>query len=173
MDTSNEVARLVAHFPMPRIKPLTLFCQSLGRMCLYSTNLTPSQVLPLPLLQSHCGTTLHCIHMLTSDATALITTSCVLFYFISPFLLLKLSRSCYHTHRHCMGTTTMVYTRGMTIQPCLQAHKPPRCHCILPLAPTPTTAIAPFVGMQVMFFFSFFFFVPFLTNITESLFTPH
>src|SRR6266702_3465139 len=82
MDTSNEVARLVAHFPMPRIKPLTLFCQSLGRMCLYSTNLTPSQVLPLPLLQSRRGTTLHRIHMLTSDATALITTSCVLFYFI-------------------------------------------------------------------------------------------
>src|SRR6266581_2880682 len=105
----------------------------------HNTVLTPSQVLPLPLLQSRRGTTLHCIHPPTPDATALITTSCVLFYFISPFLLLKSSsRSRYHTRCRCTGTTTTVFARGMTTQPHPWAHKPPR-HCrILPLAPTPT-----------------------------------
>src|SRR6266581_2325674 len=118
---SNEVARLVAHFPMPWINPPsnTFFVKVLVTCAPMhiqrNTVLTLLQVLPLPLLQTHHGTTLHHIHPLTSDATTLITTSCILFYFISPFLLLKLSRSCYHTHRHCMGTTTMVYTRGMTI----------------------------------------------------------
>ena len=88
------------------------------------------------------------------------------------FLLLKLSsRSCYHTHHCCMGTTTMAYARGMTTQPHPWAHKPPHHHHILPLAPTPTAAIASFAASYV-FFFSFFF-VPFLTNITETLFTPH
>ncbi len=52
-----------------------------------------------------------------------------------------------------MGTTATVYARGMTIQPHLQARKPPRHRRILPLAPTPTAAIAPFVGTQVMFVF--------------------
>ncbi len=113
--------------------------------------------------------------MLTSDATTLITTLCILFYFISPFLLLKSSRSHYHTHHHCTGTTTTVHARGMTIQPCPQARKPPCCHHILPLAPTPTTAIAPFAGMQVMFFFSFFlFFRPFSDQCyRDSLYPTH
>src|SRR6266702_1337737 len=127
----------------------------------HNTVLTPSQVLPLPLLQSRRGTTLHRIHMPTSDATALITTSCVLFYFISPFLLLKSSRSHYHTRRRCTGTTATAYARGTTIQTRPRARKPPRRRRILPLAPTPTAAIAPFAGTQVMFFFSFFFFRPF------------
>src|SRR6266702_6026152 len=83
----------------------------------------------------------------------------ILFYF--TFLLLKLSlRSCFHTHCHCIGTTAMVYARGMTTQPHPQAHKPPHHHHILSLAPIPTTAIASFIGMQVMFF-SFLFFCPF------------
>ncbi len=97
----------------------------------------------------------------------------VLFYFISPFLLLKSSlRNCYHTHRCCMGTTATAYARGMTTQPHPWVCKPPCCHRILPLAPTPAATIASFVGTQVMFF-SFLFFVPFLTNLTETLFTPH
>jgi len=122
--------------------------------------LTLSQVLPLPLLQSRRGTTLHCIHPPTSDDTALITTLCILFYFIlfHLFLLLKSSsRSCYHTRCHCTGTTAMAYARGMTTQPHPQACKPPRHRRILLLAPTPTTAIASFMGTQVMFF-SFLFF---------------
>ncbi len=130
----------------------------------HNTVLTSSQVLPLPLLQSHRGTTLHRIHPLTSDATALITTLCVLFYFISPFLLLKSSsRSHYHTHRHCTGTTTMVYTRGMTIQPRPPACKPPRHRHILSLAPTPTT-------IRRHASYVYFFSVPFLTNFTETLY---
>src|SRR6266702_5005758 len=108
-----------------------------------SGTVTPSQVLPLPLLQSHHGTTLHHIHLPTFDATILITTLCIFFYFISPFLLLKSSlRSCYHTCYHCMGTTTMAYARGMTTQPHLWVCKPPCCHHILPLAPTPSVAMA-------------------------------
>src|SRR6266702_6554701 len=63
--TSNEVVRLVAHFPMPQINPLsdTLFvkvlvaCVPAHIQC--NTVLTPSRVLPLPLLQTHRGTTLH------------------------------------------------------------------------------------------------------------------
>src|SRR6266702_1224802 len=62
----------------------------------------------------------------------------ILFYFISPFILLKSSsRSRYHTRRCCTGTTATVYARGMTIQPHPPACKPPRRHHILPLAPTP------------------------------------
>ncbi len=110
----------------------------------------------------------------TFDVTILITTLCVLFYFISPFLLLKSSlRSHYHTHHCCMGTTAMVYARGMTIQPHPQVHKPPCCHCILPLAPTPTATIALFVGTQVMFF-SFLFFCPFSNqSYKDSLYLTH
>ncbi len=127
--------------------------------------LTLSQVLPLPLLQSRRGTTLHRIHPPTSDATALITTSCVLFYFISPFLLLKSSsRSRYHTRRCCTGTTATAYARGMTIQPHPPARKPPRCRRILPEAPTPA-------AIRGHASYVYFFFVPFLTNFTETLFT--
>src|SRR6266581_6098719 len=54
----------------------------------YCTTVTPSQVLPLPLLQTCRCTTLHRSHPLTSDATALITTSCVLFYFILFYFIL-------------------------------------------------------------------------------------
>src|SRR6266702_4255980 len=72
----------------------------------YCTTVTPSQVLPLPLLQTCRCTTLHRSHPLTSDATALITTSCVLFYFISSFLLLKSSsRSRYHHPPFPLTTT--------------------------------------------------------------------
>src|SRR6266702_2652240 len=157
MDTSNEVARLVAHFPMPRIKPLTLFCQSLGRMCLYSTNLTPSQVLPLPLLQSRRGTTHHRIHMLTSDATALITTSCVLFYFtFSSFKVFEEPLSylppLHGDHRHSVckrdnHTTPSTGTQATTppSHPSLGPHTHRR-HC-------PIRGNASYV-----FFFSFFFF---------------
>src|SRR6266571_4750095 len=84
---TNEVARLVAHFPTPWINPLSIACAPIHIQC--NTVLTPSQVLPLPLLQTCCGTTLHHIYLLTSDATALITTSCILFYFISPFIFFK------------------------------------------------------------------------------------
>src|SRR6266702_1138885 len=39
---------------------------------------------------------------------------------------------------------------------------------------SPATAIASFADTQVKIcFFLFFFFVPFLTNVTETLFTPH
>src|SRR6266702_1670004 len=39
---------------------------------------------------------------------------------------------------------------------------------------TPAAAIASFTGTQVKIcFFRFFFFVPFLPNVTETLFTPH
>ena len=94
--TSNKVVRLVAHFPMPQINPPsnTFFVKVLVACApthIQHNTLTPSQVLPLPLLQTHYGTTLHSIHPLTSDATALVTTSCILFYFFSPFLLLKSS----------------------------------------------------------------------------------
>src|SRR6266702_6945396 len=163
---SNEVARLVAHFPMPWINPPsnTFFVKVLVTCAPMhiqrNTVLTLLQVLPLPLLQPHHGTTLHHIHPLTSDATTLITTSCILFYFISPFLLLKLSlRSCYHTRSlhgdHCHGarkrddhTILSVGTQATT----------PMSHPSL--APTPMAAIAPFAGIQVMFF-SFLLFCPF------------
>jgi len=135
---SNEVARLVAHFPTPWINPPsdTLFVKVLVA-CVpahiqHNTVLTPSQVLPLPLLQTCHGTTLHHSHLPTSDATALITTSCILFYFISPLLLLKSSsRSHYHTRHRCMGTTTTAHARGMTTQSRPQVHKPPHQCCIL------------------------------------------
>ena len=120
--------------------------------------LTPSQVLPLPLLQSRCGTTFHHIHLPTFDATILITTSCVLFYFISPFLLLKSSlRNRYHTCCHCTGTTAMAYARGMTTQPCPQVCKPPRHCCILPLASHTHCCHCLIRGhASYVFFFSFF-----------------
>src|SRR6266702_2006195 len=38
------------------------------------------------------------------------------------------------------------------------------------LAPTPAATIAPFTGMQVMFFSFLFFSIPFLTNVTETLY---
>ena len=87
-------------------------------------------------------------------------------HFISPFLLLKSSsRSRYHTRCRCMGTTTTAYARGMTIQPHLPARKPPRRRRILPLAPTPA-------AIRGHASYVYFFFVPFLTNFTETLFTP-
>ncbi len=130
--TSNEVARLVAHFPMPWINPPsnTFFVKVLVTCAPMhiqrNTVLTLLQVLPLPLLQTCHGTTLHRSHPPTSDATALITTSCILFYFISPFLLLKSSsRSHYHTRRRCMGTTATAHARGMTTQSRPRVRKPP------------------------------------------------
>src|SRR6266571_4317817 len=38
---------------------------------------------------------------------------------------------------------------------------------------SPPAAIASFAGTQVKICFFFLFFVPFLTNVTETLFTPH
>src|SRR6266702_2599472 len=88
----------------------------------------------------------------------------ILFYFISPFLLLKSSsRSRYHTRRRCTGTTATVYARGMTIQPRPPARKPPRRRRILPLAPTPA-------AIRGHASYVYFFFVPFLTNVTETLY---
>jgi len=140
----------------------------------HNTVLTPSQVLPLPLLQSRRGTTLHCIHPPTSDDTALITTSCVLFYFISPFSSFKVvfEEPLPHLpplHRdHCHGvrkrddhTTPSAGTQATTppSHPSLSPHTRHR-HCLIRR------------HASYVFFFSFFF-VPFLTNITETLFTPH
>src|SRR6266702_1010928 len=154
---------------MPQIKPPSDKSKSWSHVPTQiqrNTVLTPSQVLPLPLLQSRHGTTLHRIHPLTSDATTLITTLCVLFYFISPFLLLKSSlTSRYYTCHHCMGTTAMAYARGMTIQPHPLACKPPHHRHILPLAPTPA-------AIHGHASYVYFFFVPFLT-FTETLFNPH
>ena len=71
-----------------------------------------------------------------------------------------------------MGTTTTAYTRGMTTQPHPQACKP-LCHCcILPLAPTPATAISSFTGMQVMFF-SFHFFSSLFWSMLQRLSLSH
>src|SRR6266702_2830651 len=75
-----------------------------------------------------------------------------------PYLLPLHRDHCHSVHKRDDHTTP---STGMQA-PCHRR--------ILPLAPTPTTANAPFAGTQVMFFF--FFFVPFLTNVTETLFTP-
>src|SRR6266702_2387305 len=53
----------------------------------------------------------------------------------------------------------------MTIQPRPPPCKPPRHRCILPLAPTPA-------AIRGHASYVYFFFVPFLTNFTETLFTP-
>src|SRR6266702_7073072 len=63
-------------------------------------------------------------------------------------------------------------TQEGRLQPRLGARKLPRCCCLFPLAPTPTTAIACTRrhASKVMFFFFFF---RFFSDHSRDLFSPH
>src|SRR6266702_476119 len=185
---SNEVARLVAHFPMPWINPPSnaLFVKVLVTCApahiQHNTVLTPSWVLPLPLLQTRHSTTLHHSHPPTSDATTLITTLCILFYFILFYFILFYFILFYFILFYFilfhLFFFKVIFKELLPHPPLLHRdhHYSARKrddHTILSagtqattltshpsLAPTPAAAIAPFAGTQVMFF-SFLFFRPF------------